>query len=59
MHPLNGHKEDTNLSEGDTLTIEMDFLSLTARAFFVFFCFKYLTSIQSLAVYIQRGDVYK
>lgn len=34
MHPLYGHKEDTNLTEGYTLIIEMVFLFLTARAFF-------------------------
>ena len=34
MHPLYGHKEDTNLSEGYTLIIEMVFLFLTARVFF-------------------------
>lgn len=55
MHPLYGHKEDTSLSEEYTLTIEVDFLSLTARVFFVFFCFKYLTSIQQFgSIYSER-----
>ena len=44
MHPLNGHKEDTNLSEGYTLTIEMDFLSLTARVFL----FSFVSNISPL-----------
>ena len=44
MHPLYGHKEDINLSEGYTLTIEMDFSSLTARVFFVLFQISHLSS---------------
>ena len=44
MHPLYGHKEDTHLSEGYTLTIEMDFSFLTARVFFVLFQISHLSS---------------
>lgn len=54
MHPLYGHKEDTNLSEGYTLIIEMVFLFLTARVFFS------NTShiFKILALHIQRGEIY-